>query len=265
LLESELFGHEKGAFTGADARKLGRIELAARGTLFLDEIAEMPLALQAKMLRVLQDHRIQRLGGTREIQVDTRIVAATNRDLEREREAGRFRDDLYYRLNVFVIHIPPLRERPDDIVPLANHFIQQICAQAGQNIPCLSEEAMDVLRGYNWPGNARELRNVIERHLVLSNDELIGAEGLRVSLGHAIPRVTLPPAAATAEALSYQEARDQFERAFLVALLKRAGGNITAAAKAAGMSRRNLYEKIERFGLKFQGSKETEINDTRFS
>ena len=168
LLESELFGHERGAFTGAIAQKIGRFEVANGGTLFLDEVGEIPLELQPKLLRVLQEQEFERIGGTRTIKVDVRLVAATNRDLVQMVEEHRFRDDLYYRLNVFPIYAPPLRERPEDIEPLVRHFAQHFAARMQRRIEVIPTETLDALRRYAWPGNVRELENLIERAVILS-------------------------------------------------------------------------------------------------
>ncbi|MCX7045908.1 MAG: sigma-54 dependent transcriptional regulator [Candidatus Sumerlaeota bacterium] len=261
LLESELFGHEKGSFTNAIARKLGLMELADRGTLFLDEIGDMSLALQAKLLRVLQDNRIQRVGGTHEIQVNIRILAATHRNLEQEIELGRFRQDLFYRLNVITIQIPPLRERLDDVPILARRFIEEICAQSGRKPPALESEAVALLQSYRWPGNVRELRNIIERTLTLSEGDRIGPEELRADLAPAsmakagssssTPSTSSAPstAAESSSEMTYQQARDKFERDYIIGLLHRVGGNVSAAARLGEMSRRNLYEKIEKLGI----------------
>src|SRR6202040_339892 len=178
LLESELFGHEKGAFTGAIAQKIGRFELANGGTLFLDEVGDIPLELQSKLLRVLQEQEFERLGGTRTIKVNVRLVAATHRDLAQMVAAGQFRSDLYYRLNVFPVLLPPLRERRDDIPQLVRHFIQKFARRMGRRIETILAEAMEALVGYPWPGNIRELENVIERAVILS-----GGPGLRLPAG----------------------------------------------------------------------------------
>ncbi len=178
LFESELFGHERGAFTGAMSRKVGRIEMADGGTLFLDEIGALPINLQAKMLRFLETGEFERIGGTQTIQVDVRLIAATNKDLQAEVEAKRFREDLYYRLNVISIESPPLRERMEDIPPLVDYFLEKYATRNNRAIPTVAQEAMDVLMTYNWPGNVRELCNVIERAVVLCDDDTIQVEHL---------------------------------------------------------------------------------------
>src|SRR5262249_6352132 len=199
LLESELFGHEKGAFTGADKQRIGRFEQADGGTLFLDEIGDMSPSTQAKILRVLQEHEFERLGGTRTLRVDVRLIAATNRDLPTMVQAGEFREDLYYRLNVVCIEMPPLRERKDDIVPLATAFIRRFSAEVKKKIEGLEMDAQKLLMRYNWPGNTRELENAIERAMLLADGRAIAADDLRLgetssgSSRDQTPVVRIPP------------------------------------------------------------------------
>jgi len=251
LLESELFGHERGAFTGADRQKPGRFELAAGGTLFLDEIAELTPGVQAKLLRVLQEREFQRVGGTATLRADARIVTATNRELEREVAAGRFRDDLFYRLNVFTVHLPPLRERGDDILLLADHFVRALGARMGKGEPGLSREARQALLGHRWPGNIRELQNAVERALIVSEGALITA----AQLGIAPPRPTGPGEPLR---VSATPAREPDSPASLAALeqrmvtdaLDRARGNKSKAARLLGLTRAQLYTRLQRFGLK---------------
>src|SRR5207249_2206838 len=181
LMESELFGHERGAFTGAVAQKRGKLELADRGTLFLDEVGELAPVLQAKLLRVLQEHEFERVGGTRPIRADIRLIAATNRNLEGAVKSGRFREDLYYRLNVVRLCIPPLREHREDIPLLVEHFLRKYCAETGKTISSVSAEAMELLRAHDWPGNVRELENTVERAVVLGSGPEIRASDLAVS------------------------------------------------------------------------------------
>jgi two-component system response regulator AtoC len=235
LLESELFGYEKGAFTGADERKTGMYEVATRGTLFLDEIGDMPLPLQVKLLRVLQDKTIRRLGGTRSIPVDARIVAATNRRLEDRVAEGAFREDLYYRLNVVRIEVPPLRERPEDVALLAGLFIKTLGARMGKQVKGLDDEALARLAAYPFPGNVRELENMIERSLIFSEGEQITAADLSV------PQTREKPVRA-------ESMRDIEKRAIADALL-RWEGNRTRAAEELGISRRTLITKIKEYGL----------------
>jgi DNA-binding NtrC family response regulator len=232
LLESELFGHEKGAFTGASQQRIGRFEQADNGTIFLDEIAEMSPQLQAKLLRVTQDGRFQRVGSNKEIFANVRILAATNRELEEEVEKGRFREDLYYRLNVVELHIPPLRERREDILPLANHFIAEFTKGRAR----LSAGVTEVLEQYSWPGNVRELRNAMERAALLARAELILPE-------HLPARITSEPAAPRADAGNLEEV----ERNTILAALKKHNFSRTETAKALGISRRSILYKLQRY------------------
>ena len=235
LLESELFGHEKGAFTGASALRIGRFEEADGGTILLDEIAEMSPALQAKLLRVTQDGKFQRIGANREIQTNARILAASNRDLEAEVKAGRFREDLYYRLNVVELNVPPLRERREDILPLANRFIATFTRQRAR----LAEATALCLQNYSWPGNIRELRNVMERAALLSQSELILPEHLSAKLRDAVKQAApLPPVDAPQ--------LDEIERHAILAALRQHKFNRTETAKALGISRRALLYKLQR-------------------
>jgi DNA-binding NtrC family response regulator len=236
LLESELFGHEKGAFTGAVAQRIGRFELATRGTIFLDEIADMSPQLQAKLLRITHDGRFQRIGSNDELQTNARIVAATNRNLEAEVKAGRFRDDLYYRLNVVELSIPPLRERPEDILPLASRFI----AEFTQGKARFSAAVSEGLTRYPWPGNVRELRNAMERAGLLSRGELILPEHLPTRV-RAVAEG--PAAAAPADAQRLEE----IERQAIIQALRKHDFNRTETAKALGISRRALIYKVQRF------------------
>ena len=238
LLESELFGHEKGAFTGATSSRVGRFEQASGGTLFLDEIAELSLPLQAKLLRAIQDSRIHRVGSNREIQVDTRVLAASNRILEDEVKQGRFRDDLFYRLNVIELVIPPLRERKDDILLLANRFLEEFSHGRCRLSPAVS----DCLTNYQWPGNVRELRNVMERAALLARGELILPEQLT-------PKLRAAPPASGADArheLAGEKLEDQEKQAILEAL-KKHDFNRSETARALGISRRTLLYKLQKW------------------
>jgi DNA-binding NtrC family response regulator len=242
LLESELFGHEKGAFTGAIATKVGKFELATGGSLFLDEVGSMRLDLQAKILRALQEREVERVGGTRTIKIDVRVIAATNRDLKRAVEEGTFREDLYYRLNVVPITLPDLKDRQEDIPLLANHFVQQFAKESNADIREISKEAMATLLAYPWPGNVRELENAIERAVTLGR-------------GPAILPGDLPPHLASgAHPLEKIMARDasleDLERDYIAMILRRTRGHQIRAASILGIDRRTLYRKIRRYGIK---------------
>ena len=248
LLESELFGYEKGAFTDARAPKAGILEVASGGTIFLDEVGEMPLVLQAKMLRVLEEQTFRRLGGVRDIQVDVRVVAATNRKLTEAIEQGKFRLDLYYRLNVIQVLLPPLRDRKEDILPLAETFIKHYNIKFKRTVEGLSHGAAAVLLGYDWPGNVRELRNVIERAMVLEESDWIQTSSLQVLPPNAgLPIAgTLPHPAEERFDVSLEEA----EKSLLVKALEKAEGNQTRAAVLLGITRDTLRYKIKKFNLR---------------
>jgi len=239
LLESELFGHEKGSFTGADRRKPGRFELADTGTIFLDEIGELPVASQAKLLRVLQEQEFERVGGTRTIRVDVRVVAATNRDLSAEVAAGRFREDLFYRLNVVPLSLPPLRARKEDIPPLVECFLERYSRENHKTVEGFTDEAMNCIMRHEWPGNVRELENCVERGVVLTREPVIPA--------------SLLPFETTADEFDSTgdlTARvDAFERRIIAEALRTNGGNATRAAEALGVSRSTLRYKIEKYNL----------------
>ena len=249
LLESELFGYERGAFTGADRQKPGRFELAAGGTLFLDEIGDLPAPLQAKLLRVLQEHEFERVGGTKTLRADVRIVAATNRDLTRAVSEGRFREDLYYRLNVFAVHLPPLRERGGDVLLLADAFLRTLGAKMGKGEPAISRDARDTLVAHAWPGNIRELQNAVERALILSDGDLVTAEQLGLSAGRpdGEPAVTVRPAPGASEA--EPRSLPDWERHMVMEALRKAEGNRSRAARILGLTRSQLYTRLKRFGL----------------
>jgi two-component system response regulator AtoC len=244
LLESELFGHERGAFTGADKRKIGFFEAADGGTLFLDEIGEMPLSLQAKLLRVLERKLITRVGGTTEVSVDTRLVCATHRDLEGEVRLGRFRQDLLFRVGGFTLVVPPLRDRPAEILPLAEHFLSTSAAEQGRKLPALTTAARDALASYAWPGNIRELKNAIERALILCTDS-IDVIDLPEKLRDAGQRVR--PVASSADVRGQLA---EVEKAAIVSALEAEDNNQTRAARRLGLSRRALIYKMEKYGLK---------------
>lgn len=246
LLESELFGHERGAFTGAAGQKLGRFELANGGTLFLDEIGEISQAIQAKLLRVLQEREFIRVGGTSTINCDVRIVAATNRDLKAEMEANRFRADLYYRLNVFPIQLPPLRERVEDIPDLVEFFIEEFARPSGHQPPRISDETLALLMRYEWPGNIRELRNIIERCVLLASDGEIRPESLPVELGVAISGSQEK----SSNSGSSKSKLADHERALILKALNDFKWNQSAAARALGVSRDHLRYRIKKYDLR---------------
>jgi two-component system, NtrC family, nitrogen regulation response regulator NtrX len=248
LIESELFGHVRGAFTGAVADKPGRFEQANGGTIFLDEIADMSLKTQAKVLRVLQEQVMERVGGTQRIKVDVRVVAATNKDLPAEIRAGRFREDLYFRLNVIPIFVPPLRERQQDIPLLAEHFMALLAAEYGRRPKRLASEAAARLQQYGWPGNVRELRNVIERVIIMVGGDTITAQDLGF-----LGRDGVPEAPATRPLVPLSEARDQFEKDYILQTLAAQQGNMSRTAEVLGVERSNLYKKLRAFGITPRG------------
>jgi transcriptional regulator with GAF, ATPase, and Fis domain len=246
LLESELFGHERGAFTGAERQRPGRFEQAAGGTLFLDEVGELSPAVQAKLLRVLQEREFQRVGGTATLRADVRVIAATNRDLGRAVAEGRFRPDLFYRLDVFTVHLPPLRERGDDVLLLADHFVRELGARMGKGEPGLSRDARDALLGRPWPGNIRELANAVERALIVSDGGLITP----VQLGLGDPAAGAARAAPRSDGGTAMPASlPEWERQMVRDALARAKGNKSRAARVLGLTRSQLYTRMKRFGL----------------
>ncbi len=243
LIESELFGHEKGAFTGAIAQKRGKFELANEGTIFLDEIADMSLRTQAKILRILQEHKFERVGGTDTIEVDVRVIAASNKSLEREIQEGNFREDLYYRLNVIPFHVPPLRERREDLPILAKAFVEEFCAESGTKRKQITPRTMSRLQAYSWPGNVRELRNLMERLVLMTPGPKIRAEDLPQDLGEREQRED-------AEAVTLDAARKDFEREFLIARLTENDWNISRTAEGIGMARESLSRKVRSLEIK---------------
>ncbi len=247
LIESELFGHMKGSFTGAVADRAGKFEQADKGTLFLDEIGDMSLAAQAKVLRVLQDGEVTRIGGSKRVQVDVRVLAATNKNLEEEIANGRFREDLYYRLNVVPLHVPPLRERREDIPLLAQHFVIMLTERDGAPVRTLDQSALEALSNMEWQGNVRELRNTIERVLILSSGPRITSTDISRLSG------TRPadgsPLGALLDIKTFEAFKDGAERAYLLHKLREFGWNVSETARAVDMPRSNLYKKIERYGL----------------
>jgi transcriptional regulator with GAF, ATPase, and Fis domain len=245
LVESELFGHEKGAFSGAVAQRRGRFEQADGGTLLLDEIGDMPAAMQAKLLRALQDGEITRVGGSGELKVNVRVISATNRRMEAMLAEGRFREDLYYRISTLSLEVPALRERPQDIPALAAHFAAAACRRNQWRARRLSDEALDLLRRQPWRGNVRELKNVVERALILSGNDPLTAEDVRVALP--APPPSPAPAIPTEGAL--RDLVDAFERDVIRERLKVTSGHVTNAAKSLGLERSHLYKKCKQLGI----------------
>ena len=244
LLENELFGHEKGAFTGATSAKKGRFQMADHGTMFLDEIAEMAPATQAKILRVLQEREFEPVGGTRSIRVDTRIISATNRNLEEETAAERFREDLYYRLNVMKITVPPLRDRDSDILLLAEHFLKQYATKNHRTFKGFQPRAMDLLMKYSWPGNVRELENVVERAVILARGEWIGPEHFPSTIGDQDGYKTNQ-----FSMLASGRSLKEVEKEMILKTLDDMSGNRTQTAKILGISRRTLQLKLKEYGI----------------
>jgi two-component system nitrogen regulation response regulator NtrX len=248
LIESELFGHEKGAFTSALQRRRGKFELADGGTLFLDEIADMSLATQAKVLRVLQEMRFERIGGEEALGVDVRVISATNKDVPTLIGAGKFREDLYFRINVVPIVVPPLRERREDLSELVAYFMEKFKPPSAQEPKTVSPEAMKLLSGYHWPGNIRELKNFVERVNIMTEESVITAASVKSFLGAAPPAE--PDSALDAyRALTLAEARDRFERDLIAAKLRETGGNISRAAEALGVYASNLHSKMKKLKM----------------
>jgi two-component system nitrogen regulation response regulator NtrX len=252
LIESELFGHVKGAFTGALAARKGKFELADGGTLFLDEIGDMTLKTQAKVLRALQEQKVEPVGGTSSVTVDVRVIAATNKNLEEELRKGAFRDDLFFRLNVIPFHVPPLRERREDIPALVRHFVAAIAEEYGKRPKEVSPRAIEVLSSLPWPGNVRELRNIVERVVIMTPREVIEAEDLPASLAvpaPAVPRVGGAPEAPPVGFASLAAARDDFEKRYIWSKYLECGGNMSRTAEALQVERSNLYRKMKGFAL----------------
>jgi two-component system nitrogen regulation response regulator NtrX len=249
LIESELFGHEKGAFTGAIAQKRGKFELANEGTIFLDEIADMSLRTQAKILRILQEHKFERVGGTETLEVDVRVIAATNKSLEKEIQQGTFREDLYYRLNVIPFHVPPLRERKGDIPILAEAFAAEFCAESGARPKEIAARAAKLLQAYSWPGNVRELRNLMERLVLMSPGPKIRDRDLPEEIRNGGPGGASDRAEGGA-APTLDVARKDFERRFLLERLEENAWNISRTAESIGMARESLSRKLRTFKIK---------------
>jgi two-component system response regulator HydG len=245
LLESELFGHERGAFTGADRRKEGRFRLANRGSIFLDEVSEMSVAMQAKLLRVLQEKEIQRVGGEEVLRVDVRVMAATNRDLKAEIKAGRFREDLYYRLNVVTLPVPALRERREDIPLLAQHFLKSFAEKNRKQIKGFTPQAMDRLVRYHWPGNVRELMNAVERGVILCRGDYVSEMDFPLSVSD----VPVPEQEPAREELVADLPLEEVEKVTILKTLESAGGNKSETARRLGITRRTLHKKLKKYGV----------------
>jgi two-component system nitrogen regulation response regulator NtrX len=251
LIESELFGHERGAFTGAVAQKKGKFDLADGGTIFLDEIGDMSLKTQAKVLRILQERKFERVGGTRTLEVDVRIIAATNKVLEEEIRSGHFREDLFYRLNVVPFTVPPLRERKDDIPPLVGHFLELFCRREGGERKMIVPEAVALLKNYEWPGNVRELKNIIERLVIMTPGGTIAVNHIPayISAGETPREIVMGKAGSAPEFSSLREAREEFEKEFIIQKLEENDWNITKTAEAIELERSNLHRKIKSYGI----------------
>jgi DNA-binding NtrC family response regulator len=237
LIESEIFGHEKGAFTSAYQMKHGLVEVADKGTLFLDEIGEMPIGLQAKLLRFLDSGEFRRVGGNKTLRVDVRVIAATNKDLSAMIKIGKFREDLFYRLNVINITIPPLRERKEDITELSRHFLKKYAKKLSKSITDFTPDALEMLSEYHWPGNVRELENVVERAVILCESDLLGAENLSI------------PSSAAVEELGTNPSLEEMEKAYILRVLKEAGNNQSRASQLLGIDRKTLYLKLKKYGI----------------
>jgi two-component system nitrogen regulation response regulator NtrX len=269
LIESELFGHERGAFTGATQLRRGKFDLANEGTLFLDEIGDMSMKTQAKILRILQEQKFERVGGTQTISVDVRIVAATNKDLRAEIAKGNFREDLFYRLNVIPFLVPPLRERKEDIPLLADHFLREFSVTHGKKLRALTKEARELLKTYSWPGNVRELKNLIERLMILTVDREDGAD---ITANHLLDHLQVDAigsnvagsksdapitdkavAASAASAKNLRDARSEFEKEFIVKTLEENDWNVSKAATVLGIERSHLHKKMKSYGIESDG------------
>ena len=255
LIESELFGHEKGSFTGATSQKRGKFELADKGTIFLDEIGDMSLATQAKVLRVLEGQEFQRVGGTKTLRTDVRVIAASNKNLAEEIKKGSFREDLFYRLNVVPLEVPPLRERREDIPVLVRYFLQSFSVEYGQKTKAIDDEALELFVKYRWPGNVRELRNIIERLIIM-------VPGPSITVRDVPPPLSMAPvdkesgngrpAAAATQISTLKEAREEFEREFIAQKLKENRGNVSKTADELGMERSNRHRKIKALGIEVE-------------
>ena len=256
LIESELFGHEKGAFTGASSRREGKFELADGGTLLLDEIGDMSATVQAKVLRVLEEGRFERVGGSKTLEVDVRILAATNKDLRAAVEAGDFREDLFFRLNVVPVEVPPLRDRPEDVPALVEHFLALYCEREDTPAVAVDEDVLELLQRHEWPGNVRELRNTLERMVILADGDRLTTDDVPFAVSG---RVRVPAAAekelpSFLDAPTFEAFKEASERAFLLRALENNQWNVQQTAKSLSMQRSNLYKKIEKYGLRREES-----------
>jgi two-component system nitrogen regulation response regulator NtrX len=249
LIESELFGHEKGAFTGATAARKGKFDQANGGTLFLDEIGDMSLKTQAKILRILQEHKFERVGGNRTIEVDVRVIAATNKDLLQEIRTGNFREDLYFRLNVLPFVVPALRNRKGDIPLLCRHFLNFFCGKESRENKTISDEALKCLQAYNWPGNVRELKNLIERLVIMTPAQQIICSDLPHEITQASMEDNLQIGATEEMPDSYKEAKEIFEKQFLTEKLRKNSWNISRTSEEIGLERSNLHRKIKYYNI----------------
>jgi len=252
LIESELFGHERGAFTGAVAQKKGRFDLADGGTIFLDEIGDMSLKTQAKVLRILQERKFERVGGTRTVEVDVRVVAATNKHLDEEIKSGHFREDLFYRLNVVPFKVPPLRERKEDIPLLLNYFLSQFCQREGREQKAVAPEAVAMMQNYDWPGNVRELKNIVERLVIMSPGKTVTASHLPDYVSDVAAASQTDAGGKLAGGMergTLREAREEFEKEFIIQKLEENNWNVTKTAEAIELERSNLYRKIKSYGI----------------
>jgi transcriptional regulator with GAF, ATPase, and Fis domain len=255
LIESALFGHEKGSFTGAAAKHLGKFEQAEGGTLFLDEIGDMPLAMQAKLLRVLEEGEVERVGGDKPIRVNVRVLVATHRDLENLVKENGFRQDLFHRVYVFPLRVPPLRERKEDMPQLLEHFASQVASQNGWKQKSFDEEAVEALQQYSWPGNVREFRNVVERLILLSEGELVNADDVKLVLpGYTSKTADNGVGAGTNhhETGTLAERSEAFERETLISEIRRQNFHMTNVARALGLERSHLYKKCQQLGIDLQ-------------
>ena len=256
LIESELFGHEKGAFTGATSMKRGKFELAHGGTIFLDEIADMSMATQAKVLRVLEGQEFQRVGGTKTLKADVRVVAASNKNLSDEIRKGTFREDLFYRLNVVPLEVPPLRERADDIPRLVRHFLQEFSNEYGQKPKTIDDDALALFARHSWPGNVRELRNIIERLIIMVPGSALRAQDVPPPIGVTHREQLAQALSAVRQAgqnhTTLKDARSEFEREFIARKLREYGGNVSRTADAIGVERSNLHRKIKTLGIELE-------------